>query len=84
VLAADLERFSDFSAGYLCPLPDHPGRLTDLRYSPLPHRLQPLWAIDFDLERPEQHVRFVTFRSLDADQRGEFLDLLLGLTRDSD
>ena len=78
VVADDVERFRRFSDGTLCRVPEHPTRITDLRYARLPHRIAPLWAIDYDPQHPEQHVRFETFRKLSPDERDEFLDLLLG------
>ena len=78
IAAEDVERFRRFSDGCIARAPGRPNTITDLRYSPLPHGLDPLWAIEYDPARPDQHVAFRTFRGLDAEDRGLFLALLRG------
>jgi len=63
--ARDLARFEHFSAGWLVRLPaDHGVLIGDLRYALLPDRIDPLWAIRLDLERPHEHVAYVTQRQV--------------------
>lgn len=78
VLAQDIDRFTDFSDGYIIQHPNQPCILGDIRYAMLPTQLIPLWGIELDLARQNQHVRFRTFRHLDEATRRAFLDMLLG------
>jgi inner membrane protein len=64
VLAHDIRRFAHFSEGYLAALPERE-YLTDLRYSPIPNSIEPLWGIDLSGRRPGDHVAYV-----EADMRG--------------
>lgn len=59
VLAHDIRRFAHFSEDYVVALPGRESFLTDLRYSPAPHSLEPLWGIDLSGRGPQDHVRWV-------------------------
>ncbi|ADJ27069.1 metal-dependent hydrolase [Nitrosococcus watsonii] len=78
ILAQDINRFTDFSDGYIIQYPNRPCILGDIRYAMLPTRIIPLWGIELDLARQNQHVRFRTFRHLDEATRHAFLNMLLG------
>jgi len=77
-LASDLERFRSLSEGYLVRHPDQPDVVGDLRYAMFPDSLEPLWGIRFDPERPEEAVRFETFRDASKEARKRFGSLLFG------
>lgn len=77
VLARDVERFREFSDGYLVRHPGDERVIGDPRYAMLPDGLEPLWGIRVDEEKPESHVRYETFRRSDEETRRRFLDLLL-------
>lgn len=66
VQAGDIERFRHFSDNWLALVPGDGGRpvVGDMRYAMLPDRMGPLWGIKLAPERPQQHVGWVTFRSL--------------------
>lgn len=78
-LAGDIDRFSVFSDGFVA-LQQSVQRdlLVDVRYSSLPNGIMPLWAIEMDLARPDQHAQFRVFRSLSKTLREEFIALLTG------
>jgi len=61
--AKDIERFAKFSDGYLAVDPNNPLRIGDIRYSLLPHQVDPLWGIALSRSAgPEQHVEYYTQR----------------------
>jgi inner membrane protein len=62
--ARDIERFAEFSAGYVALDPDNPNRIADIRYSLLPQNLEPLWGIELSRDAgTEQHVQYYTQRN---------------------
>ncbi len=67
VLAYDIERFDHFSDGYLSRHPEDPLVLGDARYALMPDSVYPLWGIEVDATRADEHAPFISFRS--ADQR---------------
>ncbi|MDT8364499.1 MAG: metal-dependent hydrolase [Nitrosomonas sp.] len=80
VLNGDIDRFNKFSDGFVA-LRSEPGEqdlLVDIRYSSLPNSVAPLWAIEMDLEQPDQHAQFRVFRSASRALREKFMALLMG------
>lgn len=73
--AADIERFRRFADGRLILTPD--GMVGDGRYAMLPTRIAPIWGLQWDAGG---RVHFVTRRSMDATERRQWLDMLLGRT----
>jgi inner membrane protein len=78
VLARDIDRFIEFSGGFVAQHPNQPTVLGDVRYAMLPNSLIPLWGIELDLAQQNQHVRFRTFRQLDDATWRAFWAMLLG------
>jgi inner membrane protein len=78
VLYRDILRFKEFSADYIALHPQYPDVLTDIRYSIQPDGLPPLWGIEMDFSRPEQHARFRVYRSLTKTRRERFFAMLMG------
>ena len=37
------------------------GAIADLRYSAVPHKIQPIWGIRLDTKNPENHADYVSF-----------------------
>ena len=64
--ARDVARFAHFSDGWLVRLPDEDGQVVigDFRYATLPDAIAPLWGIAVDVARPDDHVRYLTMRSV--------------------
>jgi hypothetical protein len=64
--ARDVARFAHFSDGWLVRLPDEHGEFVigDFRYATLPDAIAPLWGIAVDVARPDDHVRYLTMRSV--------------------
>ena len=77
VLYRDILRFKKFSADYIALHPQYPNVLTDVRYSIEPDGLSPLWGIEMDFSRPEQHARFRVYRSLTKTRRERFFAMLM-------
>ncbi|MBL4603079.1 MAG: hypothetical protein JKY84_10040 [Emcibacteraceae bacterium] len=55
---ADIRRFNYFAEGYLF---EYEGAIADLRYSAVPHKIQPIWGIKLDTKNPENHADYVSF-----------------------
>ncbi|MGD8743688.1 MAG: metal-dependent hydrolase [Granulosicoccaceae bacterium] len=77
-LYRDIERFSFFSQGYIAVHPQRPDVLIDVRYSPVPTSVSPLWGIEMNWSEPAQHARFGVYRKFDAANRQRFYDMVLG------
>lgn len=57
--AKDIERFRWFSAGFVSLDPNDPYQVVDMRYSSLPHQIEPLWGIRLSASAAaRQHVKF--------------------------
>ena len=78
VLAEDIRRFTNFSAGLVAIQPEQPNVLIDVRYSNLPTTVAPLWAIEMDRENPDEHAKYSLFRDASKETREKFLSLLFG------
>lgn len=77
-LYKDIQRFSKLSDGFLIHHPQQANVIGDGRYAMLPTSLSPLWGIEIDTTRPDEHVSFETFRDAGPEIREAFLDMLLG------
>ena len=79
VLAGDIARVTRLSDDSIVRPPARPDVLGDARYAMLPHSTLPLWGIALDLDYPDRHVQFLTFRHFKQPARREFLAMLRGL-----
>ncbi len=73
----DIKRFDSFSDNFLVRYPDRPNVLGDVRYAMLPTSARPLWGIELNLEAPDQHATFGTYRELSDGEQKSFLAMLL-------
>ena len=78
VLAGDIARFTQFSAGLVAIRPQQPNVLVDVRYSNLPTTVAPLWGIEMNPEQPDQHAKYTLYRDSSKQTREKFITLLLG------
>lgn len=78
LLYSDLKRFQHFSDDYLFYHPSLPNTLGDLRYSLLPHELEPLWGITIDLKATDKHVYFQHYRQITRSAWKRYWTLLKG------
>ena len=78
VLAGDIARFTQFSAGLVAIRPQQPNVLVDVRYSNLPTTVAPLWGIEMDPGQPERHAKYTLYRDSSKQTREKFITLLLG------
>lgn len=74
----DIERFHHFSDGFVAYYPGRADILGDVRYALSPLSVTPLWGIEMDFARPEQHIRYEFYRSVNRETRQQFADMLLG------
>ncbi|MBO6586653.1 MAG: metal-dependent hydrolase [Gracilimonas sp.] len=72
----DIARFSKLSDGILIRHANHEQVIGDGRYSMLPTTLSPLWGIEVDTTKPNQHVQFGTYRDAGEEVRKPFLEML--------
>ncbi|MEQ8289633.1 MAG: metal-dependent hydrolase [Gammaproteobacteria bacterium] len=77
-LFRDIERFRLFSDGYVAYYPGRDNVLGDIRYSMSPLSSLPLWGIELDFSRPDEHVRYDFYRQVSKQHRQEFVDMLFG------
>jgi inner membrane protein len=78
VLYQDIKRFTDFSDGWIAMHPQRKEVMIDVRYSILPNSLMPLWGIEMDVGRPQQHAVYSFYRNVSQEERQQFIDMLLG------
>lgn len=76
MLYHDIRRFDVFSDGFLAWHPEYPDVLGDVRFAMIPTSLRPLWGIELNPEAPDEHVTFMTYRTMSASDRKAFLAML--------
>ena len=77
--AEDIERFRWFSGGYIAVYPKGSNRIADMRYSMLPHEIEPLWGIELSTDAgPDQHVDYITTRGNGRAAFGELWNMIRG------
>lgn len=76
VVYRDIQRFEFFSDGFLAWHPERPNVLGDVRYSMMPTSIRPLWGIELNLDAPDDHVTFNTYRDMSAAERKAFIAML--------
>lgn len=76
VVYRDIQRFEVFSDGFLAWHPAHPNVLGDIRYAMLPTSIHPLWGIALNLEAPNEHVTFDTYRTMSDTEVKAFFGML--------
>lgn len=76
VVYRDIERFAFFSDGFLAWHPEHHHVLGDVRYAMVPTSVRPLWGIALNLDAPDEHVRFDTYRTMSDAERKAFFAML--------
>lgn len=76
VLYEDIQRFIKFADGYVVIYPGRPNVLADIRYSNVPTSVKPLWGIELDMNKPEQHANYNFYRDLSRKNRQRFLSML--------
>lgn len=74
----DIERFVQFSDGWVAVHPHRPDVLADVRYSNLPDSLEPLWGLELNPAQPERHAHYAFYRDMSPETRRHFMTMLLG------
>ena len=80
-LAKDIERFRWFSDGFLALNPKDKNLISDIRYSFLPNRINPMWSIEvnkilIDEGDYDAHVFFESNNHLDTKTRSRFIEMI--------
>ena len=76
--ALDIERFREFSSGFVALDPNNSSKIGDIRYSQLPHQIQPLWAIELNPQaNNNEHARYVTQRGGNRETFEQLLAMIL-------
>lgn len=77
--AQDIERFRWFSAGFIAVYPAGSDQVADIRYSLLPHQIDPLWAIEVTPEADaNEHVDYITTRGDGRKALASLWSMILG------
>ncbi|MEM7429851.1 MAG: metal-dependent hydrolase [Pseudomonadota bacterium] len=77
--ARDLDRFRQFSDGFLALDQNHPNRVIDVRYSLFPNEIDALWSIELsETVGPADHVRFLTHRRNARRRLGDLWNMIAG------
>lgn len=79
--AKDIERFRWFSDGYLALSTQNPNIITDVRYSFLPNRVNPMWGIELDKQKIDEgkmdvHADYLIIRNSGKNMRWRFIEMV--------
>jgi len=77
-LYKDIERFMEFSDGYVSIHPESSHILGDIRYANKPLGVKPMWGIEMDIHNPQHHAEYKFYRDLSKENRQQYYDMLLG------
>ena len=75
----DIERFREFSKGYIVRDPLDSKAIGDARYAMVPNDIAPLWSIRW--AGPGAPTEFINEHDRSPETRRKFIDMLLGRTR---
>lgn len=78
VLYKDIQRFDNFSDGYIAYDLSQKNVIGDLRYSMLPTTIKPLWGIVINKNETETHANYKFFRDSGEPVRTKFIKMLFG------
>lgn len=79
VQAADLEKFHFFSDGWLTQNPNDTNEIGDARFAMLPYQTQYIWAIRLKPDKPNEHVDFVSTRTIKDGDFSKLWHMIQGL-----
>ena len=78
-LYKDIDRFRSFAKDFLVIHPAYPDIIGDLRMGILPNSIKPIWGIEFDPDREDEHVSMDNYeRSVNGEKIQIFISMLLG------
>ena len=79
VLYSDVNRFKHFAKDFLVVHTQYPNIIGDLRMGLLPNSIKPIWGIEFNLDKENEHVSMNNYgRSVNGDTIQTFISMLLG------
>jgi inner membrane protein len=73
----DILRFSWFSMGHVAKDPLRQNFIMDVRYSMIPNSIKPLWGIQLNPKKLNEHVQFIQTRALSSQQIDLFKKMFL-------
>lgn len=75
--AKDIERFRWFSKGYLALDKNNPHKIGDIRYSLVPHHINPLWGIELSPTATKtQHIEYYNARGDSKNASKQLLQMI--------
>jgi len=77
LVQSDIARFKYFSQGYIYLHPKHQNVIADLRYGTLPYDTYSLWGIEVDMQKQDEHVKWVVLRNFEQAHYDEFWAMLI-------
>lgn len=78
ILYTDIQRFKQFSDGFIALDPYKDNVLTDVRYSMLPTSVKTLWGLSLDRSQVNKHGQYVFYRDNSAIERTIFWSMIIG------
>ena len=79
ILYSDINRFKHFAKDFLVAHPQYPNIIGDLRMGILPNSIKPIWGIEFNPDKENEHVSMDDYeRSVSSGQIQTFISMLLG------
>lgn len=76
ILYDDIKRFNKFSDGYISIHPDDDHIIGDARYSFQADGVRPLWGIDFNFDKPDEHAVFRMYHEYEKNDLKRFFAML--------
>ncbi len=76
VVYKDIMRFNSFTRGYMAK--EREDRIGDIRYSSSPNGVVPIWSIEVDVQKPQQHVSYLKNFGNVMDYLSIFLKMIRG------
>ncbi len=74
----DILRFAKFSDEYIYFHPSYKNVIADLRYGKMPYDSESLWGIEFDIEKPNNHVGYLNLRDYKKSDYEKYWNMIKG------
>ena len=74
----DIFRFANFSNEYIYFHPSYENVIADLRYGKMPYDTQSLWGIEYDIKKPNNHVKYLNLRNYDKSDYEKYWEMIKG------
>ncbi len=74
----DILRFAKFSNEYIYFHPSYKNVIADLRYGKMPYDSESLWGIKYDIEKPNDHVKYLNLRNYEKSDYKKYWEMVKG------